>query len=94
MLLRHEATGASREGGGGGSPESEDLPRLLMTEPLAEGRIQVLRLSVLVTGVAVAAFGMSVAGAAGGDRTLQQTVTSSVPASYPVTIVTGNDAGA
>ena len=63
-----------------------------MTEPLAEGRIQVLRFSVLVAGVAVAAFGVSVAGAAGGGRpTLQQTVTrSAAPASFPVTIVASN----
>ena len=63
-----------------------------MTEPLAEGRIQVLRFSVLVAGVAVAAFGMSVAGAAGGARpTLQQAVTRpAAPASFPVTIVASN----
>ena len=37
MLPRHEATGASREGGEGGSPESEDLSRSSIAEPLAEG---------------------------------------------------------
>jgi len=52
----------------------------------------VLRFSVLVAGVAVAAFGMSVAGAAGGARpTLQQAVTRpAAPASFPVTIVASN----
>ncbi|HLE98743.1 MAG TPA: hypothetical protein VI540_02510, partial [Gaiellaceae bacterium] len=51
-----------------------------------------LRFSVLVAGVAVAAFGMSVAGAAGGARpTLQQAVTRpAAPASFPVTIVASN----
>ena len=37
MLPRHEATGASREGGEGGSPESEDLSRSSITGPLVEG---------------------------------------------------------
>ncbi len=36
MLARHDATGLGREGGGGGSPESEDLP-LVATVPLEEG---------------------------------------------------------
>ncbi len=36
MLTRHHATGLGREGGGRGSPESEDLP-LVATVPLEEG---------------------------------------------------------
>jgi hypothetical protein len=36
MLARHDATGLGWEGGGGGSPESEDLP-LVAIVPLEEG---------------------------------------------------------
>ena len=50
-----------------------------------------LRSSALVAGVAVAAFAMFVAGAAGGRTTLQQTVASkAAPPSFPVTIVASN----
>jgi hypothetical protein len=37
MLARHHATGLGREGGGRGSPESEDLPRASNPVPLEEG---------------------------------------------------------
>lgn len=38
MLFRHDVTGSrAREGGGGGSPESEDLSPAAHLEPLAEG---------------------------------------------------------
>jgi Domain of unknown function (DUF4430) len=37
MLSCRDATGASREGGGRGSPESEDLPPAPTPVPLAEG---------------------------------------------------------
>ncbi len=50
-----------------------------------------LRTSFLVAGVAVTAFAMLVAGAAGGGSALQQTVTSTAaPTSFPVTIVASN----
>ena len=46
MLSRHERHWPrGREGGGRGSPESEDLPPSLSLDPLAEGRI-----SMLMTG--------------------------------------------
>ena len=41
----------SREGGGGGSPESEDLPRSSHTEPLAEGGFVLRRSLVLVAAL-------------------------------------------
>ena len=42
MLLRHDVTGPwAWEDGGGGCPESEDLPPAAQTEPLVEGRIRV-----------------------------------------------------
>src|SRR5262245_32123197 len=81
MLPRHEATGASREGGEGGSPESEDLPRSHNPDPLEEGRTQVLRSSLVLAGAAVAALALAVAGASGGP---------SAAASFPVTVVGSN----
>jgi iron complex transport system substrate-binding protein len=80
MLTRHDATGASREGGEGGSPESEDLSRSGSPIPLAEGRIQVLRSPALIAGSAVAALALLVSSAGGASR----------PASFPVTVVASN----
>ena len=80
MLPRHEVTGASREGGEGGSPESEDLSRS-RTEPLEEGRIQVLRSLVPVAAAALSALALLVPGASGS---------SSTPAAFPVTVVASN----
>jgi iron complex transport system substrate-binding protein len=81
MLPRHEATGASREGGGGGSPESEDLSRLLTTDTPRGREDKVLRSTALIAGSLAAALMLLVAAAAGG-------VTS--PSSFPVTIVASN----
>jgi iron complex transport system substrate-binding protein len=82
MLPRHEATGASREGGGGGSPESEDLPLSSQPIPLAEGRIKVLRSAALLAGSLAAAVALLVAAAAGGSSTGQS--------AFPITIVASN----
>jgi iron complex transport system substrate-binding protein len=54
MLFRHDVTGPqAREGGGGGSPESEDLSPAAHLEPLAEGGF--VHRSVLALLVALAA---------------------------------------
>jgi hypothetical protein len=53
MLLRHDATGFGWEGGGGGSPESEDLT-LVEPVPLAEGG-NVLHRPLVLLGVITAA---------------------------------------
>jgi iron complex transport system substrate-binding protein len=81
MLPRRDATGASREGDEGGSPESEDLSSSSYPEPLEEGRLQVLRSFVLLAGAVVAALVVVVAGASGDG---------SSPASFPVTVVASN----
>jgi iron complex transport system substrate-binding protein len=81
MLPRRDATGASREGGEGGSPESEDLSSSSYPEPLEEGRLQVLRSFVLLAGAVVAALVVAVAGASGGE---------SSPGSFPVTVIASN----
>jgi len=82
MLLRHEATGASREGGEGGSPESEDLSCSLQPLPLAEGRNKVLRSIALLAGSLTAAVALLVsAGAGAGTQSSQP---------FPVTIVASN----
>jgi iron complex transport system substrate-binding protein len=81
MLPRHEATGASREGGGGGSPESEDLSRSSYPEPLEEGRLQVLRSFVLLVAAVLAALALFASGASGG---------ASGTSAFPVTVVASN----
>ena len=57
MLARHDATGSGREGGGGGSPESEDLP-LVASVPLEEGG-NVLHRPLVFVGVAVLALAVA-----------------------------------
>ena len=80
MLPRHEATGASREGGEGGSPESEDLS-CSVPIPLAEGRTQVLRSSVLLAGSVAAALALLVSASSGS---------ATQPPTFPVTVVASN----
>jgi hypothetical protein len=58
MPLRHDATGSGREGGGGGSPESEDLP-LVDPVPLEEGG-NVLHRPLVFAGAAVLALLLAV----------------------------------
>jgi iron complex transport system substrate-binding protein len=54
---------------------------LLITEPLAEGRIQVLRSFVHLAGAALAALAVAVSGASAG---------SSAPGAFPVTVTGSN----
>ena len=84
MLPRHEATGASREGGEGGSPESEDLPRVRQQMSLAEGRIQVLRSPALAAGSVAAILAALLA------ALLASTTKAASPPTFPVTVVGSN----
>jgi Domain of unknown function (DUF4430) len=89
MLTRHHATGLGREGGGRGSPESEDLPPASQPVPLEEGG-NVLARSLAPIG---AAFVLVVAACGGSDggppETAGATATRSADERAAVLVTTG-----